>query len=180
MPSLNEIHPEDRERIHAVFRRKVETGIGERAEFRFLLNDGSIRHIESHGNVVHDASGKVSKVVVVSRDVRCAPGRAKRRRVVPGRRRRGRMAGVAWGREVPNQRRAYASASVTPSSHLRECCVASVERAMVWRSGTDAGRPGRRGIIGCRDKRGRNGDLDVPFRILSVTTLLPRIIAMLV
>ena len=67
--SFDEIHPEDRERIKAVFRRTVETGIGERAEFRFLLKDGSIRHIESQGNVVHDASGKVSKVVVVSRDV---------------------------------------------------------------------------------------------------------------
>ena len=67
--SFNEIHPEDRERIKAVFRRTVETGIGERSEFRFLLEDGSIRHIESRGNVVHDASGKVSKVVVVSRDV---------------------------------------------------------------------------------------------------------------
>ena len=67
--SFNEIHPEDRERIKAVFRRSVETGIGERSEFRFLLKDGSIRHIESQGNVVHDASGKVSKVVVISRDV---------------------------------------------------------------------------------------------------------------
>jgi len=27
-------------------------------------------------------------------------------------------------------------------------------------------------ILGCRDKRGRNCDLDVPFRILSITTLL--------
>ncbi|MEW8640143.1 MAG: hypothetical protein AB2544_19225, partial [Candidatus Thiodiazotropha endolucinida] len=27
-------------------------------------------------------------------------------------------------------------------------------------------------LIGCRDKRGRKGDWDVPFRILSVTTLL--------
>ena len=67
--SFDEIHPEDRERIKALFRRTVETGIGERAEFRFLLKDGSIHHIESQGNVVHDASGKVSKVVVVSRDV---------------------------------------------------------------------------------------------------------------
>jgi diguanylate cyclase (GGDEF)-like protein/PAS domain S-box-containing protein len=67
--SFDEIHPEDRERIKALFRRTVETGIGERAEFRLLLKDGSIRHIESQGNVVHDASGKVSRVVVVSRDV---------------------------------------------------------------------------------------------------------------
>jgi hypothetical protein len=38
--------------------------------------------------------------------------------------------------------------------------------------GEAARTQGGRGIIGCRDKRGRNGDLDVPFRILSVTTLL--------
>ncbi|MCG7879821.1 MAG: hypothetical protein N0E42_12105 [Candidatus Thiodiazotropha endolucinida] len=29
-------------------------------------------------------------------------------------------------------------------------------------------------FIDCRDKRGRKGDWDVPFRILSVTTLLLR------
>ena len=31
----------------------------------------------------------------------------------------------------------------------------------------------------CRDKRGRKGDLDVPFRILSVTTLLSSVISAL-
>lgn len=67
--SFAEIHPEDRERIKAVFRRTVETGMGERAEFRFVLKDGSIRHIESDGRPSHDAQGKVSKVIVVSRDI---------------------------------------------------------------------------------------------------------------
>ena len=41
-------------------------------------------------------------------DIRCAPRRAKRRRVVPGRRRRGRVAGVAKGRETRSQRRQHA------------------------------------------------------------------------
>lgn len=67
--SFNEIHPEDRERIMSLFRRTLETGVGERTEFRFLLKDGSVRHIESQGNVVRDASGKVSRVIVVSRDI---------------------------------------------------------------------------------------------------------------
>ena len=67
--SFSEIHPEDRDRIKAVFRKTVETGVGEQSEFRFLLKDGSIRHIESEGNVVHDAAGKVSRVIVISRDV---------------------------------------------------------------------------------------------------------------
>jgi hypothetical protein len=42
-----------------------------------------------------------------------------------------------------NRCRPHASASHTRSSQLRECRVASAELAMVWRSGTNAGRPGR-------------------------------------
>ena len=64
-----EVHPEDRERIKEVFRRTVATGKGERAEFRFLLKDGSIRHIESEGRAILGPDGKVSKVIVVSRDI---------------------------------------------------------------------------------------------------------------
>ena len=67
--SFMEIHPDDRERIKAVFRKTVETGIGECSEFRFVLKDGSIRFMESDGRAIHDAEGKVSKVVVVSRDI---------------------------------------------------------------------------------------------------------------
>jgi diguanylate cyclase (GGDEF)-like protein/PAS domain S-box-containing protein len=67
--SFLEIHPDDRERIREIFRRTVATGIGECAEFRFVLKDGSIRHMESDGRAIRDADGKVSKVVVVSRDI---------------------------------------------------------------------------------------------------------------
>ena len=67
--SFLEIHPEDRERIKEIFRRTVTTGVGERAEFRFVLKDGSVRHMESDGRAIRGADGKVSKVVVVSRDI---------------------------------------------------------------------------------------------------------------
>lgn len=67
--SFLQIHPEDRERIKQVFRRTVATGVGERGEFRFVLKDGSIRYIESEGRAIHDAEGKVSRVIVVSRDI---------------------------------------------------------------------------------------------------------------
>jgi diguanylate cyclase (GGDEF)-like protein/PAS domain S-box-containing protein len=67
--SFTEIHPEDRPRVKAIFQRTVATGVGERAEFRFLLPNGSVRHIESEGSAIRDSSGKVSKVVVVSRDI---------------------------------------------------------------------------------------------------------------
>jgi len=67
--SFLEIHPEDRERIKAIFRRTVATGVGERAGFRFILKDGSIREMESEGRAIRGADGKVSKLVVVSRDI---------------------------------------------------------------------------------------------------------------
>ena len=67
--SFSEIHPDDRERIKEIFHRTVATGVGECAEFRFILKDGSIRHMESDGRAIRDADGKVSKVVVVSRDI---------------------------------------------------------------------------------------------------------------
>ncbi len=67
--SFREIHPEDRDRIKELFRETVATGAGHRTEFRFVLHDGSIRYIESESRGIRDAAGKVSKVVLVSRDV---------------------------------------------------------------------------------------------------------------
>ncbi len=67
--SFEEIHPDDRAKVKRIFRKTLATGVGQRAEFRFLLTDGSIRHIESQGSVIRDRSGKPSRVVVVSRDI---------------------------------------------------------------------------------------------------------------
>ena len=67
--SFRDIHPEDRERVQRVFRETVASGIGQRTQYRFLLADGSIRHIESQGDVIKDAEGKVTQVVVVARDI---------------------------------------------------------------------------------------------------------------
>jgi PAS domain S-box-containing protein len=67
--SFQDIHPEDRERIKALFHDTMRTGLGRGAEFRFLLKDGSVRYVESRGSVIKDESGKPTKLVVVARDV---------------------------------------------------------------------------------------------------------------
>ena len=67
--SFQDIHPEDRDRIKSLFQETVRTGVGKRAEYRFLLRDGTVRYIESQGSVIRDAQGAVSNVLVVSRDV---------------------------------------------------------------------------------------------------------------
>ncbi len=67
--SFVDIHPDDRERVRRVFRETVASGVGQRTEYRFVLGNGSIRYIESQGDVIKDAEGKVAQVVVVARDI---------------------------------------------------------------------------------------------------------------
>ena len=67
--SFEQIHPEDRERVRNSFQKTVQTGVGERLEYRLVDLSGQMRHIESQGSVIHDEQGRVAKVLVVSRDV---------------------------------------------------------------------------------------------------------------
>lgn len=67
--SFAEIHPEDQARIRQVFRETLATGLGQRVIYRFLLKNGTERHVESLGSVIRDETGQVAKVVVVSRDI---------------------------------------------------------------------------------------------------------------
>ncbi len=67
--SFADIHPDDRERIRQMFLNTVNTGIGHRAEFRFVLANGEIRHMESCGGLIKSSKGEASCVVVVSHDI---------------------------------------------------------------------------------------------------------------
>jgi diguanylate cyclase (GGDEF)-like protein/PAS domain S-box-containing protein len=67
--SFLEIHPDDKEQVRRVFAETVRTGVGQRTEFRFILPDGGVRHMESRGGVIRDESGRPSRVVVVSNDI---------------------------------------------------------------------------------------------------------------
>ncbi len=67
--AFKEIHPDDRDSVRRVFQDTLLTGVGNRTRFRFVLGDGSARHIESQGSIIRDASGAVTRLVVVSRDI---------------------------------------------------------------------------------------------------------------
>ena len=67
--SFVEIHPEDRERVRKVFFETVRSGVGRRAEFRFVLPDGGVRQMESRSGVIRDDDGAPFQVVVVSNDI---------------------------------------------------------------------------------------------------------------
>ncbi len=67
--SFAEIHPDDQELIKQIFNKTVQSGIGQKAEYRLVLQDGSIRHMESRGGLIRDGQGEPLRVVVVSRDI---------------------------------------------------------------------------------------------------------------
>jgi len=67
--SFAEIHPDDRERVRNAFYDTVKTGRGRQLEYRMIINDGSVRAMESRGNVIRDKNGRVTRVVVVSHDI---------------------------------------------------------------------------------------------------------------
>ena len=67
--SFVEIHPEDRERVRKIFFETVRSGVGQRAEFRFVLPDGGVRQMESRSGVIRDDDGGPFRVVVVSNDI---------------------------------------------------------------------------------------------------------------
>jgi PAS domain S-box-containing protein len=66
---FQEVHPDDVARVKEVFQETLRTGIGRRLEYRFLLKDGSVCNIDSKESVVRSGDGKISHVIVVSRDV---------------------------------------------------------------------------------------------------------------
>ncbi len=76
--AFREIHPEDRERIHRVCDESLRSGRGGKAEYRFLLPDGTVRFIRSKICVLNDKRG----LLVVSRDVTEQQEAEKRQRLL--------------------------------------------------------------------------------------------------
>jgi diguanylate cyclase (GGDEF)-like protein/PAS domain S-box-containing protein len=67
--SFAEIHPDDRERIRRIFKETIKSGVGQRAEFRIMMKDGSIHHMESSGGLIKNSQGEPLYMVVVSHDI---------------------------------------------------------------------------------------------------------------
>ncbi len=67
--AFQEIHPDDRGRVREGWREIMETGVGRRIDYRFLLRNGGVRHIEAQTSAVREADGGVTHVLEVARDV---------------------------------------------------------------------------------------------------------------
>ena len=67
--SLEQIHPDDREKIKAAAAEASRSGVGRRIEYRMRHKDGSWRVLESTASTILDAKGNVNKLVIVNRDI---------------------------------------------------------------------------------------------------------------
>ncbi len=67
--SLDQIHPDDQQRVLEAGQKARSTGRGERLEYRIRHKDGSWRVLESTASAVQNAKGKITKLVIVNRDI---------------------------------------------------------------------------------------------------------------
>ncbi|HTO95149.1 MAG TPA: ATP-binding protein, partial [Bacteroidota bacterium] len=66
---FDHVHPDDQPRVRRLFGEIVETGAPSRAEFRTVRPGGGERILEARASAVRGVNGKVSEVIIVSRDV---------------------------------------------------------------------------------------------------------------
>jgi two-component system cell cycle sensor histidine kinase/response regulator CckA len=66
---LEQVHPDDRERVSEAAREALRTGIGRQLEYRFKHKNGTWRILESSASVVRGAKGEINELVIVNRDV---------------------------------------------------------------------------------------------------------------
>lgn len=68
-PSLEQIHPADRERVVQAAAKAHRTGRGQRLEYRMRHKDGSWRILESTASSVQNDEGETERLVIVNRDI---------------------------------------------------------------------------------------------------------------
>jgi two-component system cell cycle sensor histidine kinase/response regulator CckA len=66
---LDQVHPDDRDRVIAATTEAKQTGIGRRLEYRMRHKNGDWRILESTASAVRDARGEVERLVIVNRDI---------------------------------------------------------------------------------------------------------------
>ena len=67
--SVEQIHPEDRQRVLEAAEKARLTGRGERLEYRIRHKNGTWRTLESVATAIPNEAGQVEKLVIVNRDI---------------------------------------------------------------------------------------------------------------
>ena len=63
------VYPDDRDRFAAMMTRAIEEGAAYELEFRIVRTDGTLRYLQSAGEPVRDASGRLVRVIGTTLDI---------------------------------------------------------------------------------------------------------------
>ena len=69
---MQALHPDDRARVQAVVDEALKTGEPFVVEQRFVMPDGTVRHVETRGQATRRADGKLEGLTGTSRDITAA------------------------------------------------------------------------------------------------------------
>lgn len=67
--SLEQVHPEDRQRVLEAAEKARSTGRGQQLEYRMRHKDGTWRILESTASAIRNPRGEIEQLVIVNRDV---------------------------------------------------------------------------------------------------------------
>jgi PAS domain S-box-containing protein len=67
--SLEQVHPEDRQRVLEAAEKARSTGRGQQLEYRMRHKDGSWRILESTASAIRNPKGDIEQLVIVNRDI---------------------------------------------------------------------------------------------------------------
>jgi len=67
--SLEQVHPQDRERVIEAAKQARLTGVGRRLEYRMRHRDGTWLCLESTATAIRNRKGQVTQLVIVNRDI---------------------------------------------------------------------------------------------------------------
>ena len=67
--SMEQVHPEDQQRVLEAAEKARLTGRGERLEYRMRHKDGTWRILESVATAIPNEAGQIEKLVIVNRDI---------------------------------------------------------------------------------------------------------------
>jgi PAS domain S-box-containing protein len=67
--SLDQVHPNDRERVIEAAKEARTTGVGKRLEYRMRHKEGDWRVLESTASAIRNRKGQVTHLVIVNRDI---------------------------------------------------------------------------------------------------------------
>ena len=66
---LEQVHPDDRDKVGKAATAAVETGVGQSIEYRMRHKNGNWRILESRASTIRNKQGQVERLVIVNRDV---------------------------------------------------------------------------------------------------------------